>query len=587
MCTFGVPLTADALMFRSQMKIVSSKKALFSRLIVLCGALTGAGLLFYVGRNLWFFGDEWNFLLHRSGFSFADLVRPHNEHWSAVPIVLYRIVFAGVSISSYIPYFMILVSLNLAIGFVVGNHLLKLGAPVLVAALVAGGLVTFGPGGENLLWSFQIGFTISVLTAILSFQQVEKERPANDARAAALLTVSLASSGIGVPAVGAVTLYLLLRRQWRRLLLAAGPPIAIYLMWLGLAGSAAAEGASTNLIEALFLVPAFTARGLTATLDGLSGLRIGLGFLAPILLGLAVASFLGSRPKKPVGVIALSMIMTLLVFAGVGLTRAVPLGIEQAASSRYVHIGAIFVVLGAGSAFFSSQAWESYRSKATAAALAFAAAAIVVSNLGVLQDFAWNRTALSDDVQASVTAMAAVLLSDGDGQYLDEASPVELNPDINVGALRRGLIDGTVRLPPGSVSSVPVVLVDQMRALMKTRIVAGGPGGPDAATIIRGVNEATLLGADHRCVSMEATGANPYLILEIVQPGWLAIEMFGEGVLEIFPLTESGFVASTSLDESVSAGETRWVEVADGLESVRINPPSGNAVVCSAFATGE
>ena len=304
---------------RDQMQVGSPKHALPSRLLVLGGALAGAGLLLYVGRDLWFFGDEWAFLLHRSLSSFADLFRPHNEHWSSVPIVIYRIVFSGASITSYTPYFLILVLLNLATGYVVGAHLLKLGAPVLVAALVAGGLVAFGPGGENLLWSFQIGFAISVLAAVLSFLQVERHAPTSDVRAAVLLILSLASSGIGVPAVGAVALYLLLRRQWRRFLLVAGPPIVVYSLWLGLAGSAAAESVSANLVETLLLLPTFTARGLTATVDGLFGLQIGLGLLALVLLGLAVASFLGNRPKRAVAVVALSMMMAVLVFAGAGL----------------------------------------------------------------------------------------------------------------------------------------------------------------------------------------------------------------------------------------------------------------------------
>lgn len=565
------------------MQVESPKHALPSRLLVLVGAFAGAGLLFYVGRELWFFGDEWTFLLHRSLSSFADLFRPHNEHWSTVPVVIYRIVFSEASLTSYTPYFLVLVSLNLAIGYAVGTHLLKLGAPVLVAALIAGGLVSFGPGGENLLWSFQIGYAISVLAAVLSFLQIERHTPTSDIRATVLLIVSLASSGIGVPAVGVVALYFLLCRQWRRFLLVAGPPMGVYSLWLGLAGSAAVESASTNLVETLLLLPAYTARGLTATIDALFGLRIGLGLLAPLVLGLAVAAFLGNRPKKSVAVVALSMMMAVLVFAGAGLTRAVALGIEQAAASRYVHVGAVFVVLGTGSAFFSSQTWTRYRSEAASLALALAVTAIVVSNVGLLQDFGRNRVALSNDVQASVTAMAAVLLSDRDGDYLDDASPVALNPDINVGTLRRGLLDGTVRLPPGSVSSVPAFQVERMRSLMKLRIVAAGPGVLDAEVISQVTNDATLLGLNGGCVSMDTTGPDPYVVLDIEHPGWMTVELSGEGVLEVSPVMEGGSLASVSLQEVVSASEKRWIEIADGIESVRVDLPSGSdAVVCSA-----
>ena len=41
-----------------------------------------------MGRRNWFFLDEWDFLAGRSVTSVDDLMRPHNEHWSTLPIMV-------------------------------------------------------------------------------------------------------------------------------------------------------------------------------------------------------------------------------------------------------------------------------------------------------------------------------------------------------------------------------------------------------------------------------------------------------------------------------------------------------------------
>jgi hypothetical protein len=43
-----------------------------------------------VGRRQSFFLDDWDFLAHRDGGDIRDLLRPHNEHWSTLPILVYR-----------------------------------------------------------------------------------------------------------------------------------------------------------------------------------------------------------------------------------------------------------------------------------------------------------------------------------------------------------------------------------------------------------------------------------------------------------------------------------------------------------------
>src|ERR1035438_5856060 len=46
----------------------------------------------YLDRNLWFFGDEWDFLTRRGLHgAYFSIWTPHNEHWSVLPILLWQI----------------------------------------------------------------------------------------------------------------------------------------------------------------------------------------------------------------------------------------------------------------------------------------------------------------------------------------------------------------------------------------------------------------------------------------------------------------------------------------------------------------
>ena len=52
----------------------------------------------------WFIADEWAFLADRDGGDLGDLLRPQNEHWSTIPILVYRGLWHVVGLRSYVPY---------------------------------------------------------------------------------------------------------------------------------------------------------------------------------------------------------------------------------------------------------------------------------------------------------------------------------------------------------------------------------------------------------------------------------------------------------------------------------------------------
>ena len=73
---------------------------------------TLVGLL-VLGRHLTFWQDEWAFI-GADPSRLADFLEPHNEHWSTVPLILYRGVLAVVGLHSYLPYLAVLALLHVA-----------------------------------------------------------------------------------------------------------------------------------------------------------------------------------------------------------------------------------------------------------------------------------------------------------------------------------------------------------------------------------------------------------------------------------------------------------------------------------------
>jgi hypothetical protein len=65
-----------------------------------------------VGRRLWFFNDEWDFLAGRTIGSFHSLFASHNGHWVTLPVVVYRVMWWIFGLRSYVPYQVLIVGLH-------------------------------------------------------------------------------------------------------------------------------------------------------------------------------------------------------------------------------------------------------------------------------------------------------------------------------------------------------------------------------------------------------------------------------------------------------------------------------------------
>jgi len=295
------------------------------------------GALLYIGRRQWFFYDEWEFLATRGlGGQSLRLFAPHNEHWSTIPILVFRGLYAVVGLRSYLPYLAVLLLLHVTIAYVVWRLMLRAGAGGWVATALAAIFLFLGGGYENIIWAFQIGFLISTLCGLVMLilaDHGDRRFGRRDAAVWAVGVAGLMSSGVGVTMVGIAGVTALLRRGWRAALATVSVPALVYFGWLALEGHRGLSG--THLSASLLVdIPAYVWNGLTGAADLPSRLSI-LGAAAVVaVLAWCLLHHRAAAHQAPAFAGAIGAV---LFFVVTGLGR-VQLGASQASSPRYVYV---------------------------------------------------------------------------------------------------------------------------------------------------------------------------------------------------------------------------------------------------------
>jgi hypothetical protein len=351
--------------------------------------LAGAALLIYETRGTFFWADEWQWILTRRGGGLNTFLQPHNQHFSLVPITLYKLLFAIVGLRHYWPYRGLLIGVE-----VICTLLIFLYARQRVGsyyALLAAALILFfGPGWQDILWPFQTAWILCVLGGVGALLALDRHDRAGDIGACLLLGLSLASSSPGLAVAAGLMVEVLLARRRRDLWIVA-IPVALYALWW------VTYQQTVFNRHALLLLPQFVFNSAAGTLSALTGLaqinpyNDGSGdFLswgAPLLvLALALAIWrLRVLRRIPPRVLTLSTILLAFwLLTGVG--RAyVSVGSLTLTStgdeSRYLFIGAVFVVL----LIVELANRRAIARPAMAAGIGVLAAAAILSNLGPLQ----------------------------------------------------------------------------------------------------------------------------------------------------------------------------------------------------------
>jgi hypothetical protein len=305
-------------------------------------------LIMYQARDQWFFLDEFDFLATRST-GFHDLLRPHNEHWSTLPILVYRALWHVVGLRHYWPYQLCVVLEHLAVAVLLRAVMRRAGVNPWIATAAAGLFAVLGSGRQDIVWAFQMGFTGSVMFGLGHLLLADHDGPFDwrDWAGIACGLAALMCSGVGVSMVAAVGIATAIRRGWRVAIVHVGGLGAVFLAWwVGFARSAYASG-STSVGQ----VVRFVRLSVGNAFVGMGHLP-GVGTVLGLVL-VAGAALLATSPDRrerlraaagPIGLLGGA-----LMFAFVsGYGRAAVIGPAAPFASRYVHVLSAMVLPAVG-----------------------------------------------------------------------------------------------------------------------------------------------------------------------------------------------------------------------------------------------
>lgn len=347
--------------------------------VVLGLAVLASGfLLYHLTRGSSFWGDDWVWITTRRANTVHNFLAPYDGHLSVLPLVIYRVMFAAFGIDSYAPYRVLVIALSLVVGLLVFEYARHRVGPFL-AMLVAVLVLFLGPGWQDTMWTFQIGWELALGLGIGALMMLDRRTRAGDIAACVLTFGSICSTTFGVAfAVGIAVDVGLTRRRWRDAWIPA-IPLALYALWAlhyhptGINWSEITL-VPTNLVQ--------TFAGGVAGIVGLSGatpfdpVGTNLTFGVPLLVVLAIVSVRAAAAHR-FSARAVTLLVVLIVFSALTtLGRA----FETPLVSRYIYPDCVLIAL-----YAVELARGARPSRLLQVGLALLALAAVISNVGILR----------------------------------------------------------------------------------------------------------------------------------------------------------------------------------------------------------
>jgi hypothetical protein len=527
-----------------------------------------AGLLWYTRRQ-WFTEDDWEFI-HRliPGVGKLGMFVPHNEHWSTLPLLVYKALFAVVGLRSYLPYMAVLLALHVVCAHLMWRVMVRAGADVLVATAVAAVFLVLGTGAENLDWAFQIGF-VGALAAGLGMVLAALRDGVRPLAVAWLLgTISVMCSGLGPIMVVAAGLTALLRFGWRRALLTGVGPGAVFAAWWLAVGRHPPTPSLPH--GALRDVPDYMFTGITSAASAITGLRfVGALLLVPLAWWLAVHA---RRSPHAAALVALAA-TTILFFLLVGIGR-VGLGVGESKASRYVYITAVLLLPAMGVA----AAHLGRRHVIAAALIALSVAWAGAHNARALMLTVNDVTGVREHAQARVIA-AARLIRDGATTFPGSPEPATA-PDLTWSDLTylvaNNDLPATSLLPPSAFDTVSVEA--NVQATFSTV-----PLLPPGAVSVRQTQADRLGASSPGCVGVLAASAGVTSSVRLVFAGAASVTIHapaGSVITVHLYSSPSSHIESPPHQATVDASGTVFLDVAVPGTAPLVDLPAGAVTLC-------
>jgi hypothetical protein len=362
-------------------------------------AVLASGLLLYhLTRGSSFWGDDWLWITTRRTNTVATFLSPYNGHLSVLPIVIYRLMFDAFGIDSYSPYRLLVIVFSLIIGLLTFEFARPRVGPFL-AMLVAALVLFEGPGWQDTMWTFQIGWELALGLGMAALIMLDRRTTSADILACAFTFLSICSTSFGVAfAIGIAVDVAFTRRRWRDAWIPT-IPLVLYLIWAlhyhpsGILWSAV-TAIPENLVQAL--------SGGLAGILGLSGVSAldstgtMLTFGTPLLVLLAVISVRCAAVRR-FGARAAALLVVLTVFSALTTLGRI---FETPLVSRYIYPDCVLMAL------YGVQLARGVRPpRAVQLGLAVLACLAVASNIGVLRSAGAYLRQTGANTNADVAAL--------------------------------------------------------------------------------------------------------------------------------------------------------------------------------------
>ena len=266
------------------------------------------------------------------------LFMAQDGHWMTIPIIVYRVIHAIFGTGSYWPYLIPTMACHLGIVAMVRKLSLRVGVTPWTATILAGTLAVFGSGWENIVFAIQLVYNLSLLAFLVHLSLIDHDGPPNRRDAAGVIAglVAVSSSGFGPFFIVGTLLFIVLRRRWKAAAIATIPTALASAWWWLFWGQDPAGGSSRSLSQ----MPPYVNRGLEAVFQGMTSTASLVGIS---LIG-TLAVLLWRQRDAAAHDLMLSLAITAtLIYVGLGIQRG-GFGVETAANSRYVYIGAALLI---------------------------------------------------------------------------------------------------------------------------------------------------------------------------------------------------------------------------------------------------
>lgn len=303
--------------------------------------LVSAGVMAALSARLWWFADDWDYLLFRGTVPDLDrgVLAPHGDHWSSSVVLVNRALVAAFGLESYVPWGLVPIVMHVAIMGLTWSLLTRCGAGRWTATTLVVLVTTAGGAAEAFLWDATMNLLGSLLLGLIMVHLViRRPEGLRLGLAWAAGVGALSFSGAGIPAVAFATITALALHGWRSGLSVGGVPAGAFVFWFIEHGRSGSQSTLSPVARYLD-VPSYVATGLTDIVDSLT--------LVPgdgaVLILLVVAAAVARRVPTPLLAVAVGGgAAALLHLTLVGATR-IDFGVEQASAGRYLYFIAVLL----------------------------------------------------------------------------------------------------------------------------------------------------------------------------------------------------------------------------------------------------